>query len=111
MSLEPDAECSLAKEEQSDPFFLYSNTSSAVGTIMYVRSKSGTTPVFRFSPLVLLSSPARYIIVEDRGALHSTRNDWPGIILDFLPRLLGYPTAGVFNCTLLLSIYLVGSLS
>jgi Pheromone A receptor len=111
MSLKFDAEYSLAKEEQPDTCFLYSHPSSAMGTIMYVHSKSTTTPLFRVSQPGLLSSRARYTIIEDFGPGHIVRNDWLGSMLIFLPVFLSYVTVGLFNCTFLLSVYPVGSLS
>src|ERR1035438_3643310 len=74
---ESDAECSLAKEKQRSSSFPHSNPSSAMGTIMYVRSSSRTTAVFKISQLDLLSCPFRYAIIEDFGPVVYAREDWP----------------------------------
>jgi hypothetical protein len=65
MSPGSDTECSLEKEEQPDSFFLYSSPSSAMGTIMYVRSKSRTTPYLGFTT----SSPLLPVSIHHSGGL------------------------------------------
>jgi hypothetical protein len=111
ISLDSDAECSLAKERQPDPNFFYFNSSSAMGTVMYVRSKSRTTPVFMVSQLALVSVPSRYVVMEDFGPNIFHRADWPGFVVTGLPQILGCMAVGIFNGALLVRIYLVESLS
>jgi hypothetical protein len=105
LSLEPDAECSLAKEEQLDSFILHSNSSSALDAIMYVRSNSRTTAIFSVSQLDLFSCQSRYGIIEDFGPYGTLRSDWPGFVVGCLPQLLSCAAVGIFNGTLLVFIY------
>ena len=111
MSLESDAECCLAKEEQPDSPLFHSNPSSAMDTIMYVPSNSRTTAVFKVSQLDLVSCPHRYMLIEDFGPGIGVRYDWPGFVVGALPQILGCVIVGIFNGVVLLFIYLVGSLS
>jgi hypothetical protein len=111
LSLESNAKYSLAKEEQPNSSLLHSNPSSAMGTIMYVRSNSRTTAVFSVSQLALFSCPFRYVIIEDFGPSVSVRDDWPGFLVSALPQILGCLTVGIFSGALLVFIYLVGSFS
>jgi Pheromone A receptor len=111
LSLQYDAELSLAKEEQPDSSILHSNPSSALDAIMYVRSNSRTAAVFSVSQLALFSSSHRYLILEDIGLAVSLRNDWPGFVATQLPLLLSCTAVGIFNGTLLVFIHLVGFLS
>jgi hypothetical protein len=109
--VDSDVAYSLAKEEQPDSSFPHSNSSFAMGTIMYVPSNSRTAIVFRVSQLALVSVPSRYVVIEDFGPNIFHRADWPGFVVTVLPQILGCMAVGIFNGALLVRIYLVESLS